>query len=410
MRRGHANERESVPAMLTLVGRLSPGRRFALKSSMIVQQLPVRGLLKKQQLNQSMGRRELDASAPIEEVSRALDPPETTTGPSAWLQHTEAPQLNRTWEASSDRVVVCDGPMGTQLAARGVDTTGPAWSANANEHSPESVAAIHRAYVDAGATVHTANTFRTRRRNAGQHWRELTTRAVDLARSSVPADQWIAGSIGPLADCYEPEKTPSPSLARREHQEMADALAENGCDVLLCETFANLEEAAIATAEAVRTGLPTWVALTAGYRADLLSPEAMAEAAGRLVDLGAEAVLVNCTPALVTRAYVDQLARLRLPVRIGAYANAGDREAGLGWHEAGGDRHELELDRHELDLDRQEAEASGPRSENGAARLAASRYADCAVEWLSAGATIVGGCCGTGPEHIRQIRRRLIGG
>jgi len=293
------------------------------------------------------------------------------------------------WDDPTGGVLVLDGPIGTQLAARGVDTSGTAWSAKANEHSPEAVAAIHRDYASAGASVHTANTFRTRSRNIGQRWREFTRRAVTLARSSVPVGHAVAGSIGPLADCYEPEKTPPPSVARHEHRQMIEALAEEGCDLLLCETFANLQEASIATAEAVRTGLPTWVALTAGYRTDLLSAETMAEGAKRLVELGATAVLVNCTPAIVTKVYVDRLAQLQSSARIGAYANAGDRQAGLGWYMHGS------------------GEQATKDVESGK-RRAAIRYADCAAEWIQAGATIVGGCCGTGPEHIEQICRRLI--
>jgi S-methylmethionine-dependent homocysteine/selenocysteine methylase len=98
-------------------------------------------------------------------------------------------------------VTLLDGALGTELAARGVPTPAVAWSAFALEHAAHVVAAIHRDYADAGATVHTANTFRTKRRQLGDRWEELARRAVELARAAVPEGQRVAGSIAPLEDC-----------------------------------------------------------------------------------------------------------------------------------------------------------------------------------------------------------------
>jgi S-methylmethionine-dependent homocysteine/selenocysteine methylase len=119
------------------------------------------------------------------------------------------------------------------------------------------------------------------------------------------------------------------------------------------------------------------VALTAGPHADLLTPAALAEAARRCVDRGASAVLVNCVPATMTLAYVEALAGVG--ARVGAYANAGEKDDGLGW----------------LPMDR--------------AGAAAARYACFARTWAAAGAAILGGCCGTGPAHIRALARSFSG-
>src|SRR5579883_1481352 len=102
------------------------------------------------------------------------------------------------------RLIVLDGPLGTELARRGVATPAPAWSAHALDVAPEVVAAIHRDYVAAGATVHTTNTFRTKRRSVGDRWEELLKRAVRIARESV-GELRVAGSIAPLEDCYRPD-------------------------------------------------------------------------------------------------------------------------------------------------------------------------------------------------------------
>ncbi|MCC6553059.1 MAG: homocysteine S-methyltransferase family protein, partial [Polyangiaceae bacterium] len=176
-------------------------------------------------------------------------------------------------------IVILDGPMGTELAARGVATPPPLWSAAAlvddgggdHPRGQDVVRAIHRDYARAGARVHTASTFRTRRRQAGARWEELTARAVALAREAAGPGDLVAGSLAPIEDCYRPDR--SPADPRPEHREMARALAAAGVDLILCETFPHVGEALVAVEEAVATGVPAWVSLTAGPAADLLSPD-----------------------------------------------------------------------------------------------------------------------------------------
>jgi len=261
-------------------------------------------------------------------------------------------------------VTLLDGPMGTELLARGVQTPIPLWSAWALENRPEIVRDIHRDYVAAGAQVHTANTFRTKSR-ATDDWETLARRAVALAREA--GAERVAGSIAPLEDCYRPDL--SPPAPEAEHAELAWVLADAGCDLLLCETFPHVGEGLAAVHAAVATGLPTWVAFTAGPDADLLSPTQLAEGARRARELGASAVLVNCVPASRTLPYVQALAKVGLP--FGAYANAGHADEKMGWV---------------------------PQPE------APERYLAHAQSWVDAGATMVGCCCGTGPEHIRALQ------
>jgi S-methylmethionine-dependent homocysteine/selenocysteine methylase len=274
-------------------------------------------------------------------------------------------------QLDNQEFTVLDGPVGTQLAARGVATPAPLWSAAAIESAPEILTAIHREYAQSGATVHTANTFRTHRRAAGEPWERLTRRAVALARGAVPADHRVAGSLAPLEDCYRPDLSPIESYG--EHHELAACLADSGCDLILCETFPHGGEALQAVRAAVATGLPVWLALTAGPRADLMKPDEMAAAARAAVGEGAQAILVNCTPATVSAHYVAALAGAGLNVPIGCYANAGSVEEGLGW--GGEDEH------------------------------AVRRYAACAEGWIGRGARLIGGCCGTGPAHIAALAR-----
>ena len=260
--------------------------------------------------------------------------------------------------------------MGTELNARGVATPLPYWSAGVIDTHPDAIASIHRDYADAGATVHTANTFRTRRRTVGSDWKRLTDRAVQLAKRSVPNTHRVAGSLAPLEDCYRPDLSPADCEA--EHHEMAEQLAESGCDLILCETFPNPAEALTAVACAVATGRPTWLSLTAGPEGDLMTPEVAAATARQAVRLGAAAVLVNCTPATVLSRWIDALANAELGVPFGGYANAGSAEDAIGW--------------------------SATDDES------AQRYLAHARDWAAAGATLIGGCCGTGPRHIAALK------
>lgn len=269
-------------------------------------------------------------------------------------------------------VCILDGPVGTELARRGVATPPPLWSAGAIDAAPDVLAAIHRAYVDAGADVHTAATFRTRRRAAGDAWERLTRSAVRIAREQLPSDTVLAGSIAPLEDCYRPDL--SPRSPGSEHAELAACLVDAGCDLLLCETFPHVGEGLAATRAASGRGVPVWTAFTAGFRGDLLTPKQVGEAARAAVDLGASAVLVNCVPAGQTLAFVCALVTaVGTQVPVGAYANAGPQSGGLGW---------------------------------GRGAEGATRYCELAEQWVDAGASLIGGCCGTEPATIAALRAR----
>jgi S-methylmethionine-dependent homocysteine/selenocysteine methylase len=252
--------------------------------------------------------------------------------------------------------------MGTELEARGVATPAPRWSAEALDSAPEIVAAIHRDYAAAGAHIHTTCTFRTQPRPLGDRWEAQARLAVRLARGAVPAGHLIAGSIAPIEDCYRPDL--SPASAGPVHAGLARVLADAGCDLLLCEAFPHPGEALIAVEAAVATGVPTWLSLTAGPGGTLLDPETLAGAAREATRRGAAAVLVNCIAAAKTLPYVEALAAAVAGVPFGAYANACDPSVSI------------------------------------------DEYLTHAGRWRAAGATLIGGCCGTTPAHIRALAAR----
>lgn len=228
--------------------------------------------------------------------------------------------------------------------------------------APDVVSAIHRDYADAGAVVHTAATFRTRRTDVGAGWEAWTRRAVALARGAVPPGHRVFGSVAPVEDCYRPER--SPPDAEDRHREFAAFLAPD-VDGLLCEAFPSVAEGLAAARAAVATGRPTWLAFTAGPNADLLRPADIADGALRARDVGVDVVLVNCTRAADTDRFVAAIAATGVP--FGAYANVAPGDVGTD----------------------------------------PADYAALAARWLDRGAVVVGGCCGTGPAHVRALAAML---
>ncbi|MGB0638618.1 MAG: homocysteine S-methyltransferase family protein [Myxococcota bacterium] len=270
------------------------------------------------------------------------------------------------------KITILDGPIGTQLIHRGHSLATPAWSAQVLIDSPTALSQLHKEYADSGASVHTTNTFRTRPESVGVAWEDLARQAVQIARQSVPHHHKIAGCIAPLEDCYHPERSPQNPGPR--HAELAKVLHNEGCDLLICETFPHVPEALAAVHAACATGAETWVSFTAGPEANLLTPDEVHDGANKAVSLGATGVLINCTPATHTGHYIEAIRTCGVP--FGAYANAGHTDDGVGWSP-------------EADLD-------GP-----------TRYADFAAQWIDRGATLIGACCGTGPAHIRELQRRF---
>ncbi|HQT93151.1 MAG TPA: homocysteine S-methyltransferase family protein [Thermoanaerobaculaceae bacterium] len=289
------------------------------------------------------------------------------------------PAEARAWLTGGTRVL--DGATGSELLRRGVAAAGRMWGVGALVEDPGSVRALHREYAEAGAQALTAATFRVAPyalRGAGMEDRagELALLAVRLAREGAAEagrDALVFASQTTLEDCYRPDLVPADDTLSREHAATADILARARPDALLLETFNTAREARIAATAAATTGLPVIVSFVC-RRGMLLSGEEPGDAAAAVCIPGVVAVGVNCTavedvlPALVRIA-------ASTPLPLVAYANN-------AWHAA---------DSPWL--------AAEPVPPEGFARTAGS--------WAAAGARLVGGCCGTGPDHIAAIAARL---
>lgn len=282
-------------------------------------------------------------------------------------------------------LVLLDGALGSELERRGVRTPLPLWSAQALLDAQATLRDVHEDYARAGADVIATATFRTTprvMRKAGRPVSDadrLTDAAVRTAseardRAAAGRPVWIGGSMGPLEDCYRPEDAPPAGDMEREHADQARRLKRAGAELILLETMNRIDEAAAASRAARQTGLPFTVSFVCKGGARLLSGEPLADAVRAVEPCGPMAVLVNCTPLDETLACLDTLSRAaHLP--FGCYPNAGC------------------------------VAPSGEWSFDPA--VTPERFAARAREWIRTGAQVLGGCCGTSPEHIRALRESL---
>lgn len=282
-------------------------------------------------------------------------------------------------------LILLDGALGSELERRGVATPLPLWSAQALLDAPETLRRVHEDYARAGADVLATATFRTTprvMRKAGRPESDagrLTEAAVRIAaegRDAAAAGRpvWIGGSMGPLEDCYRPEDAPPADEMEREHAAQAIRLKRAGADLILLETMNRIDEAAAAARAARGAEVPFTVSFVCRGGARLLSGESLADAVRTLEPLGPMAVLVNCTPLDETAACLDAMSRAtHLP--FGCYPNAGAVSSSGAW-------------------------TFDPS-------VTPERFASLAREWIRTGAQVLGGCCGTSPEHIRALRESL---
>ena len=293
--------------------------------------------------------------------------------------------------------VLLDGAMGAELVRRGVR-----WRWHGLRTDPEKVQALHEEYIAAGADVIRTNTFQLNARlyrnvfRNAEHMRHigapgLETRAAELAAQAVAVargarekaghDVAVAGVMAPLEHCFRPDLAPNAKAALPEQAEIADMLAEAGVDLLILESMNTLGEARAAAEAALGTGLPVWASFVLGPEGEILSGEPLREGVQALESMGVEVILINCVPPEdATRA----LKRIRefTDQPLGAYAQIGKFDP-PSW-------------KFEFHPQFSGTEAWPPE-----------RYAETARGWRDAGARVVGGCCGTGPDHIRALREAL---
>ena len=281
-------------------------------------------------------------------------------------------------EALHDRVFLFDGGIGTELYGRGVFVN--RCFDELSLSAPELVRQVHTDYVDVGADVIETNTYGANRVKLskygfGEHTLAINLAAARLAREAAGGNVYVAGAIGPLGIRIEPWGPTSVAEAEEFFREQAEALAKGGVDLFVLETFSDLNEihAAMRAVRAV-SPLPVVASMTIEEDGNSLEGTAPEVFAARLAEWGADVVGINCGvgPAAMLAA-VERIAETT-DRRICVMPNAGR-----------------------------------PRNIDGRSLYLCSPdyFASYARRFIKAGAQIVGGCCGTTPDHIRAIRRAI---
>lgn len=289
-----------------------------------------------------------------------------------------------------DRPLILDGPTGSELERRGFWSHETLWTAAAAELSPSLLKDVHRRYLQAGADLVTANTFRTTAwaaRQAGleaaraRGWLEQSVRLARAACAEHAEPRWVLGSLAPLADCYRPADTPSDATLKSEHARTVEWLTAAGCDGILIETQGSGREARLAVAAARACGLPVLVSFlpdASGQR--LLGGDELRGCAEACLELGAAAVLVNCVHAEVLSLALAELLPLRRQgCTVGSYPNAA----------------------------RSSLQAGAPVWVADEPSLAAGALARAGLDFWQRGARLLGACCGFGPDALALLAQTI---
>ena len=285
-------------------------------------------------------------------------------------------------ERLSTETILADGAMGTMLHARGVGFD--KCFDELNLTNPSAVAEIHREYIEAGAQLILTNTFGANRFKLGKHGLEekvvqLSQAGVDLAKRVVAAsfrDVLVAGSVGPLGVRIAPFGRVQPEQARTAFAEQIGALSEAGVDLIVIETMSDLYEIreAIKAARQV-CSLPLVASVTFTRDDRTVLGDDPAKVARMLKETGVDVIGVNCSggPAQLLR-ILKQMCQAVPDGKFWVKPNA-------GWPEQVGGRIMYPAD--------------------------AEYFGDYALSFRETGACIVGGCCGTTPQHIAAMRKAL---
>lgn len=288
------------------------------------------------------------------------------------------------------KITLLDGSIGQELVKRSGDRATPLWSTQVMIDHSDLVRKVHDAYFRAGATVATTNTYavlrdRLTRVALEDHMEELTDTAVLSARAARDAagHGLVAGSIGPLIASYRPDICPPAEDAEKMYAESV-RLMKDRVDVFLIETMSSVDQADGALRATTGQGKPVWLAVTVDDDdgTHLRSGEPVADLAPLIEKHQPDAVLVNCSRPEAIGAALNIINEFGKP--FGAYANGFTRISDGFLQEAP----TVDSLEQRKDLD-------------------PAAYSDFAMGWVDQGATIVGGCCEVGPEHIEKLARRL---
>lgn len=285
-------------------------------------------------------------------------------------------------------IILLDGSIGQEAVKRSGDRATPLWSTSVMLEKPGVIEGIHRDYYDCGATIATTNTYavlpdRLAMCGIGDKLDALLEQALKEAEAARGDGQRIAGSLGPIKASYRTDFQISFEGTADAYSRLINAM-DARVDFYIIETVASLHQAEATLRATAPCTKPVWLSLTVDDDdgTKLRSGEPLADVAPLVEQFQPEAVLVNCSrPEAVTQS-MPILKTFGKP--FGAYANGFTRisEGFL--------------------VDAPTVDALEQRKD-----LDAKDYTAFAMGWIDQGATIVGGCCEVGPDHIAELARQL---
>lgn len=283
--------------------------------------------------------------------------------------------MSRFLEELNKRILVMDGAMGTQLMAGGVRPE-DCFDAQ-NLKNPKLVESIHKGYVDAGADIIETNTFGANRIKLADYKlegkvREINLEAAKLARNAIGEKGFVCGSIGPLGKMIDPLGEITFDQAYEAFAEQAKALEEGGVNVVSIETISDLQEMRAAVIAAKNeTKLPIIASLTYDDGEKTVYGTPPEVAATVLEALGADVIAANCSTGPEGMLEVSRKLLVASSKPIMVMPNAGMPDL----------------------IDNKAVYKMTP-----------AKFGEFAEKFAKFGVRIIGGCCGTGPEHIKQIK------
>jgi S-methylmethionine-dependent homocysteine/selenocysteine methylase len=287
-------------------------------------------------------------------------------------------------------ITILDGGMGGELQARLPGAGRGLWSARALVDAPDIVVGLHKEYIDAGARVIITNTYSTipsylgKENLAGQYEAmtalggQLARRAADESGQSVT----VAGSLPPLSESYRADLVPAHEVAAPIYANLVQALSPH-VDIFLCETMSTAAEAVNAATAGVASGKPVYISWTLNETpgAGLRSGESVTDAFNAVAHLPIDSFLFNCTyPEAIPAALQEMKSLTDKP--LGCYPNRSNK-VDKAWT----------LDNEIV---------TGRRTD-----LTRDYFVAMSKQCIDAGATIVGGCCGIGPDDIMALAEEV---
>ena len=294
-------------------------------------------------------------------------------------------------------IILLDGGVSTEIQKRGVSMDEDVWSGIAHRTHPEITLQVHEDYIRSGSQVITANTYSTARHvleriNMGDQVRSLNEEAVQLAmkaRDNAANDEvWVAGSISSMAPFNNEEEVEVGESVESNYREIAEILAESGVDLLILEMMRETVNSILVIEAALSTGLPVWIGYSAMMADDgknvitwrwknvKSKPPTgdFEELVKETVNLGVDAAGIMHSQVMDTEPALEVMNRHWHGPKL-VYAETGKLEK-PDW--------------------------------NFKEICTPEKYSEVLKNWVSShGVQIVGGCCGTGPEHIRILKEQL---